>query len=88
MIALEVIADGEGCWPDLEVRRPIIGRLDGIARLPKGTAQGRSSVTVRIETSEGQVILAETTLALLTNAVNVFNAAEAAEMGSDGERHG
>lgn len=76
MISLEVYADGEGCWPDLEVRRFIVGRLVGIARLPKGTAEGRSTVTVRIETTEGQIILAETTLALLMNAVNVFNAAD------------
>jgi hypothetical protein len=83
MLSLNVYLDGEGCWPDLKARGFITGQLVGIARLPKGTQAGKSSVTVRIETAEGQVILAETTLALLTNAVNAFNAAEMTTLGKE-----
>lgn len=81
MIQLEVHANGDECWPDLKIRPYIEGRFVSIARLPRGTFDGKSTVTVRIETANGQIILAQTTLVLLTNAVNIFNIADTAENG-------
>lgn len=80
MIHLDVHIDGDNCWPDLvnEHGQPnfISGQWTGIARLPGGTASGKSSVTVRIELPDGRVVLAQTTLDLLVNAVMAFRVAE------------
>lgn len=80
MMSLEVHIEGDKCWPDLMGKKGqpafIQGCFIGIARLPGGTVSGKSSVTVRIELPDGQVVLAETTLVLLANAVKAFCLAE------------
>lgn len=73
---LQVIKDGDQCWPDLKERGCIEGLFVALARLPNGTAKGKSAVTARIELSDGRVILAQTTLALLRAAVATFDAAD------------
>jgi len=75
MIALEVIIDGDNCWPDLKDGF-VTGEWVGIARLSNGTALGNATVTARIRLPDGQTVLAETTLALLETAVRAFRAAE------------
>jgi hypothetical protein len=81
MIPLQVLLDGDNCWPDLKPppngKGFTEGKFVGIARLRKGTTSGNSTVTVRIELPDGQTVLAETTLALLNGALTAFNAAEA-----------
>lgn len=74
MIALDIIIHGDNCWPDLH-NGFITGRLVAIARLPNGTLSGKPTVAVRIELPDGQTVLAETTLALLSSAVRVFEVA-------------
>lgn len=74
MPALDVIMNGDNCWPDLR-KGFIEGRWVGIARLPNGTVQGNPTVTVRIELPDGQTVLAETTLALLSQAIRAFEVA-------------
>jgi hypothetical protein len=76
MTTLDVHTNGEGCWPDLGERGFISGQITGIARLPHATESGRSSVTVRIELPTGRIVLAQTTLALLSTAVKAFEVAE------------
>lgn len=77
MPALQVVLDGDNCWPDLRTGF-IEGEWVGIARLPRGTVSGKVTVTVRIQLPDGQTVLAETTLALLEGAVRAFRAAEEA----------
>jgi hypothetical protein len=74
MIPLEIILDGDNCWPDLKEKGYLQGELRAIAALPKGTESGKPTVTVRVELSDGTVILAETTLTLLLSAADAFKA--------------
>ena len=80
MIRLDVYTHGDNCWPDLidtnGQPKFVEGTLVGIARLPDATAKGNSTVTVRVELPDGTTVLAQTTLALIHNAVNVFKIAE------------
>lgn len=64
--------DGDGCWPDLKDRPYEHGLLTGISALKAGMQTGRPSVTLRIEADDGRVILAETSLRLLSSAVRAF----------------
>lgn len=75
MPALTIITNGDNCWPELKEKGFITGQWVGIARLPRGTVGGKPTVTVRIELPDGQTVLAETTLALLSNAVRAFEVA-------------
>jgi hypothetical protein len=70
-----VITNGDNCWPDLRTKGFVEGQWVGIARLPNGTVSGNATVTVRIELPDGRTVLAETTLALLRNALIAFEAA-------------
>lgn len=73
---LTIVLNGDDCWPELKERGFVQGVFVALARLPNGTVGGRSSVIARIELSSGQVVLAETTLALLRSAVQAFDAAD------------
>lgn len=75
MPALSIIMNGDNCWPELKKKGFIVGHWVGIARLPNGTVLGNPTVTVRIELPDGQTVLAETTLALLSSAVRAFEVA-------------
>jgi hypothetical protein len=85
VIPLQVVINGDNCWPDLkdEKGQPthITGQLTGIARLPRGTELGRSTVTIRVELPDGRTVLAETTLSLMNGAMTAFNAADQMERG-------
>jgi len=71
---IDIVRDGDNCWPELKDNF-IEGRWVGIARLPNGTVSGKPTVTVRIELPDGQTVLAETTLALLSQAIRAFEVA-------------
>lgn len=73
---LAIVLNGDNCWPELKEMGFIEGAFVGLARLPNSTEGGKSGVTARIELPDGQVILAQTTLALLRAAVQAFEAAE------------
>jgi hypothetical protein len=79
---LNIIADGDGCWPDLNQKRAegklidLMGNDTGpilsLAKLDKGTVGGRSTVTLRIDLPDGKVVLTEVTVRLLKAAVEIF----------------
>lgn len=76
MPAIKVILDGDSCWPDLVEKKHIwIGNEGGaieIAALPRGMEKGRTSLAIRINLPNGNVIVAETSLALLQGANLAF----------------
>lgn len=74
MPVLSIITNGENCWPDLR-KGFIQGEFVAIARLPNGTMLGNPTVIVRIELPNGQTVLAQTTLYLLSNAIKAFEVA-------------
>ena len=85
MLKLVVHLDGDNCWPDLKdkVGTPdyIFTKIVSIARLPAGMQSGLSSVSVRIDLPDGKVVVAETSLALLRNAVLAFEEADKGRAG-------
>jgi hypothetical protein len=84
MQAIDVILKGDGAWPDLEELNEL-GRFTHlsdavpdwrlqIAALPSGMESGRTSVAMRIDMPNGEVVLVETSLRLLSNAVDILKA--------------
>lgn len=69
-INLELEVEGDGAWPDLDLRKVIhlSETTIGIAVLPGGTSGGRESVAFRFELPNGKVVIAETTWRLLGSA--------------------
>jgi hypothetical protein len=76
MLILEVILDGEGCWPDLAEKTVInLGNESKpiqVAALPKGLVSGKPSVSIRLDLPDGNVVIAETSLALFLSAAETF----------------
>lgn len=87
---------GDGCWPDLNQKREA-GKLTwsaldklpvSIARLPGGMSSGRSSVAIRYDLDDGQVLVVEWPMRLLKAAIDAFHKvdeAEAAEAAAAGK---
>jgi hypothetical protein len=72
---LQIILDGDGCWPDLKGRPYGEGVITSITALPNATSGGAPSVTFRVETNDGKtIILAETTMRLFLTAARAFRA--------------
>lgn len=74
MIPLEIHLNGDNCWPDLQEREHSAGVLVGLALLQAGTVKGAPTVTLRIHTDDGQVVLAQTTARLLLTAAGMVAA--------------
>lgn len=72
MTPLDIILEGDGCWPDL------IGveeaELEAVAAMPNGTAKGRPIVGLRIKLPDGSYVVAQTTLRLFNAAARAFDA--------------
>jgi len=66
--------DGTGAWPDLALREAKIVTDFELAVLPRGTAQGRPSVVLRVNLDDGQVVIVQTSLRLLTQALAAVHA--------------
>jgi hypothetical protein len=64
--------DGDGCWPDLRERAHEHGLLVAVSALDAGMESGMPSIMLRVESDDGRVILAETSLRLLSIAVRAF----------------
>jgi hypothetical protein len=72
--------EGDGCWPDLAERQgDVVAIKDDnpieIATLRGGMQSGRASVMIRLNTPEGKIVLAESSLALFGAAVKGFESA-------------
>lgn len=76
MPGLIVFTDGDGAWPDMKDRPHLTGNNVEVARLPNGMKSGKSSVSIRIDTEDGQIVWAETSLELFLLAAKIFIAAE------------
>jgi hypothetical protein len=78
MPMLNLILDGDHCWPDLDPKDVIHLGNDappiGLAVLPGGMLSGKTSVTFRIDLPDGRVVIAETSFALLETAVRAIQA--------------
>lgn len=64
MLPVEIHLDGDGAWPDLKDLVVPHGVLKEVAYLDHGMQSGKPSVTMRIEMDNGDVVLAETSVAL------------------------
>jgi hypothetical protein len=77
---LNIVCDGEGCWPDLSDNPGLIALMGpdappiGLALLPGGMVSGGASVAFRITLPDGRTVLTETSLALLDQALAIFHA--------------
>ncbi len=74
MIVMNVILDGDGCWPDLQDKKIIRAVGLQVAALRKGTREGSPSVAFRIDLEDGRTVIAETSLKLLLTASDLFRA--------------
>lgn len=78
MINLEVILNGEGCWPDIQEvidsGNLEMGESVKICALPGGMQSGKPSCTIRVDLPGGKVVLAETSLLLFQSAARAFTA--------------
>jgi hypothetical protein len=81
MPALNIVLDGDNCWPDLIQKRDQGQLIDlmgdqappiGLALLAGGMASGKSSVTIRLDLPDGHTLITETSLALLGHAADVM----------------
>lgn len=74
--SLHVFIDGDQCWPDLDLMAPEVhnGGKISVAALPGGMSSGAPSLTIRVDTDDGLLILAETSLALFLTAAEAFKA--------------
>ncbi len=74
MIVMNVILDGDGCWPDLQDKKIIRAVGLQVAALRGGTKEGSPSVALRIDLEDGRKVIAETSLKLLLTASDLFRA--------------
>jgi hypothetical protein len=77
MPAIDLNLQGDGAWPDLLSNERVIECQGPIkmALLRGGMVSGRASVTIRLDLPDGRVVLTQTSLALLFNAVRALTAA-------------
>ena len=80
MPVISLQLSGDGAYPDLAGRQADIIHLGndappiGLSALAGGMTSGRTSVILRIDLPDGRVVLAETSLRLLQQAVAALTA--------------
>lgn len=75
MPVMRIILDGDQAWPDLKDNPKVIdamGEGAQVTALAGGMKSGNTSVTFRVDCPGGQIVLFETSLALLKAAVGAF----------------
>lgn len=77
MPVMRIVLDGNQSWPDLKDNPNVIdamgeGSQVSVTALAGGMKSGNTSVTFRIDCPDGQIVLFETSLALLKAAVGAF----------------
>lgn len=78
MPQLDVLFDGDGCWPDL-MDKPFThlgndAKPIQVALLDGGMGSGHPSVSIRLDLPDGEVVVAETSLRLFVLAGRMFAA--------------
>jgi hypothetical protein len=73
MISMNIIMQGDNCWPDLADDKVVIHLGEGskpiqVAVLDGGLKSGRPSVAIRTDLPDGTVVIAETTARLFVTA--------------------
>lgn len=90
MPALNILLDADGAWKDLTGSggQPLRDDVSWnrhhtmtFARLPMGTHEGNASIAIRLDMSDGSVIIAETTERLFLAAADAFRARQEYENG-------
>ncbi|KKN18268.1 hypothetical protein LCGC14_0957570 [marine sediment metagenome] len=78
MVAMQIILDGDGCWPDLKDRKVIHikDNMVSLALIKKGMKSGKSSISFRIDIDDKRTVIFETSFALLESAVKAFTIAD------------
>lgn len=67
--------DGDGSWPDLKNKTVHHVQTDiAIVALPHGMRSGKPSVAIRVDLPNGEVVVAETSLALFLTAADGLKA--------------
>lgn len=78
MPVLKLNMEGDGCWQDLQTlfasRHLRHSENIEMAVLALGMTSGKPSVAIRINLDEGDVVIAETSLALFLSAADAFKA--------------
>jgi len=78
MPSLDIIMQGDQCWPDIAEKEVIHLGNDappiGVAVLDGGMSGGRPSVTLRVDLPDGRVVLAETSARLFCAAARMIMA--------------
>jgi hypothetical protein len=81
MPTLQIILDGDGCWPDLTEVQIELGELEGVALLPDGdVTDGFTGLTKKVpvvllrvrSTETGNVVIAQAKLNMLETAVRAL----------------
>ena len=76
MPVLKLNMEGDGCWQDLHTlfasRHLRRSESIEIAVMEKGMTSGKPSVAIRVNLDEGDVVIAETSLALFLSAADAF----------------
>lgn len=79
MLGITLELKGDNCWLDLVDKEVIHLGNDSLpirlALLHGGMASGKASVTIRLDLPDNKVILAETSLELLSTATRTIEAA-------------
>ncbi len=77
--AIAMHLDGDACWPDLDSASVFVADTFELALLPGGMTSGQSSVTLRMNTVDGEgtvVVLYQVSLGNLETAVRACRARE------------
>lgn len=77
MPVLQVILEGDGCWPDLPEKNVLHLKEDAhfaVAALEGGMVSGLPSLTFRIDLPDGQVVILETSWRLFHTAYMALRA--------------
>jgi hypothetical protein len=92
MPSLNIILDGDGCWPDLVGDKSPEKVFDqhvslAVARLPGGMCSGADSVAIRADMKDGRVLVFQTSMALFLAAADAFRARQQAEEQASHPKH-
>ena len=77
MPEMTILLNGDNAWPDLR-DKPILEGDDRkpiqLAALPAGMVSGKASVSIRIETTDGQTVVGQTSVACFLAAATALRA--------------